>query len=263
MSGSVRQCPASNHGFMQNHKTPTSLTAAKILVVGAGGLGSTVCIALAQSGLGHLGLIDYDQVEISNLNRQILHNTSDIDRLKVDSAAEKIGVINPGLDLKIYPHKLDAQNAIELFSPYHLVIDCCDSLEIKFLLNDAAFLSNTPLIHCGVVAFTGQMLTIIPGISACYRCIFPEIPPEGVVLKPAEIGVLGPMPGILGALQVIEAIKYLSGVEHASMLSNRLLIFQGLEDQIRTIPIKRNPLCPLCGDQKNITQLDDENYGHL
>ncbi len=226
---------------------------ARVLLIGAGGLGSPIALYLAAAGIGKMGIIDADTVDLTNLQRQILHHTQDVGRPKVDSAAEKIKDLNPDVEVVTYQKYLDAENALEIYADYDYVIDGTDNFPAKFLINDAAFFSKKPLIHGGILRFDGQLFTIIPGESACYRCIFPELPPQGVVPNCQEAGVLGALAGLIGTLQATEVIKLILGI--GNPLTNRILAYHGLETLFREIKIKKSPNCPLCGSNPSITKL--------
>jgi adenylyltransferase/sulfurtransferase len=227
---------------------------ARVLIVGAGGLGSPIALYLAAAGIGTIGIIDPDVVDLSNLHRQVIHHTADLDRPKVISAQEKIEALNP--DVKVIPHieYLNAKNALALFGDYDYIIDGTDSFPVKFLINDAAYFAKKPFIHGGILRFEGQLFTILPDESACYRCIFPEPPPSGIVPTCQEAGVLGPLAGLIGTLQGTEVLKLILGI--GLPLTNRILNYDGLRTVFREIPIKKNPRCPLCGTQPTITTLE-------
>jgi len=234
-------------------KGQKTLSRARVLIVGAGGLGAPAALYLAAAGIGTLGLADGDTVDLSNLHRQVIHHTEDIGRSKVESARQKIAALNPDVRVLTSPVALDADNAAALFSEYDVVIDGTDTFPVKFLLNDAAFFTRRPLVHGGILRFEGQMFTIIPGESACYRCIFPEPPPVGLVPSCREAGVMGPLAGVIGTLQATEALKLILGIGRP--LTDRILKYDGLQTQFRTVPIRRNARCPLCGDAPTITAL--------
>ncbi len=229
---------------------------ARVLVVGAGGLGSPIAFYLAAAGIGTIGLIDADTVDLSNLQRQIIHHTADIGRPKVLSAEEKIHAMNSDVKVVSYQKHLDAENALSIFSAFDYVIDGTDNFPAKFLINDAAFFSKKPLVHGGILRFDGQIITILPDESACYRCIFPSLPPEGLVPSCQEAGVLGALAGLIGTLQATEVLKLILGI--GKPLSNRILTYHALETSFREISIKRNPDCPLCGSDPTITALETE-----
>jgi adenylyltransferase/sulfurtransferase len=234
-------------------KGQAKLASARALVIGAGGLGSPVAFYLAAAGVGTVGIIDGDVVDLSNLHRQILHHTSDVNRLKVESARAKLTALNP--DVVVIPHaeRLTADNALALFAQYDIVIDGTDNFPTKFLANDAAFFANRPLIHGGILRFVGQVLTILPGQSACYRCIFKAPPPAGLIPSCQEAGVLGALAGVIGTIQATEALKLLLGLPQP--LAGRLLTYDALTNAFREITVRRNPTCPLCGERPTITTL--------
>jgi len=234
-------------------KGQASLLKARVLVIGAGGLGSPVSFYLAAAGVGTIGLIDGDVVDLSNLHRQILHHTPDVDRPKVASAQAKLTALNP--DVTVVPHheRLTADNALSLFSQYDLVIDGTDNFPTKFLANDAAIFTKRPLVHGGILRFVGQVMTILPGKSACYRCIFKEPPPAGLVPTCQEAGVLGALAGVIGTIQATEALKLILGLPRP--LTGRLLTYDALSSSFREIAVRRNPKCPICGERPTITTL--------
>ncbi len=229
---------------------------AKVLVVGAGGLGAPISLYLAAAGIGTIGLIDGDAVDLTNLQRQIIHHTADIGRPKVLSAQEKIKDLNPDVEVIPYQKLLDAENAIEIFNDYEYVIDGTDNFPTKFLINDASYFAKKPLIHGGILRFDGQLFTIIPDESACYRCVFPKLPPQGVVPSCQEAGVLGALAGLIGTLQATEVLKLILGV--GNPLTNRILTYHALQTLFREIAIKKNPSCPLCGLDPTIKTLEME-----
>ncbi|MCG3116797.1 MAG: molybdopterin-synthase adenylyltransferase MoeB [Candidatus Manganitrophus sp. SA1] len=227
---------------------------AKVLIVGAGGLGSPIALYLAAAGVGTIGLIDADVVDLSNLQRQIIHHTSDIGRPKVLSAQEKMVAINSDVKVVPYQENLDADNALKIFNDFDYVIDGTDNFPAKFLINDAAHFAKRPLIHGGILRFEGQLFTILPGTSACYRCIFPEPPPAGLIPTCQEAGVLGALAGLIGTLQGTEVLKLILGI--GKPLTDRILKYDALRTQFREIPIRRNPNCPLCGGNPTIRTLE-------
>lgn len=226
---------------------------AKVLVVGAGGLGSPIALYLAAAGVGTLGLIDADAVDLSNLQRQVIHHTSDIGRPKVLSAQEKIVAINPDVKVVPYQENLNAENALKIFNEFEYIIDGTDNFPAKFLINDAAYFAKKPLIHAGILRFEGQIFTILPGTSACYRCIFPEPPPAGLIPTCQEAGVLGALAGLIGTLQGTEVLKLILGI--GKPLTDRILKYDALRTQFREVPIRKNPDCPLCGTHPTLQTL--------
>jgi len=213
---------------------------ANVLIIGAGGLGSPVLFYLAAAGVGHLGIMDYDQVDITNLQRQILHQTCDLGRSKVLSATEKLTALYPDLKIKGYEYKLTQENAAGIIGSYDFVIECCDNYEAKFLINDVCVSTGTPFSHAAVLSMQGEVSTYTPG-HACYRCIFGEAPSEGSMPTSAEVGILGSIAGIAGSIQATEAIKYITGT--GTLLTNRLLIFNGRNMQFTTLKVEKNSIC--------------------
>jgi len=221
------------------------LRAASALVVGAGALGCAAAAALADCGIGRLGLVDPDVVEPSNLHRQLLHRTADLGRPKVESAAEKLAARRADLELVATAMRVDTENAEQLFAAYDCVIDATDGIATKFLINDAAVRSGRPLVHGGILRFLGQLMTVLPGESACYRCLFGAPPASSDVPSCQEAGVLGSLAGTIGLLQAAEAIRYLSGTP--VRLADRLLTYDALAGRWREVRLRRNPGCAACG----------------
>lgn len=221
------------------------LRAGRVLVVGCGGLGSPALYYLAAAGVGRLGLVDSDKVEISNLQRQILHATPDIGRSKIDSAVGRLRALNPHVRLEPHAVHLAADNAHDLFAPYDIVLDCTDNFAAKYLINDACAALKKPFVHAGISAFCGQLLTVLPGKSACLRCLFPAPPPLAAPESSPSAGPLGAIPGVIGSLQAVEALKFLAGV--GALLTDTLLTYDGLEVEFRPVHATRNPACPACG----------------
>ncbi|MDX9978764.1 MAG: molybdopterin-synthase adenylyltransferase MoeB [Lentisphaeria bacterium] len=232
------------------------LLAGRVLLVGAGGLGSPASLYLAAAGVGTIGLMDGDAVDLSNLQRQIAHTTADIGRPKVESAAEKIRAINPDVTVRAHHERLTAANALGILRDYDFVIDGTDNFPAKFLVADACHFARKPYSHAGILKFDGQTMTVRPGESACYRCVFHAPPPPGAVPSCSQAGVLGVLAGVMGTLQATEALKYLLG--QGDLLANSLLVYNALALQFRKIALKRNPKCPLCGETPSITELRDE-----
>jgi len=231
---------------------------AKVLVVGAGGLGSPVLMYLAAAGVGTLGIVDDDVVDLSNLQRQIVHTTDRIGVAKVESAATALRAINPDIKLVLHNERITVDNAETLLGAYDLVTDGSDNFSTRFLINDAAYFTRTPLVSGAILRFDGQLATFknFPGghqDGPCYRCIFREPPPPGQVPSCSEAGVLGALCGTIGSLQATEILKELLGIGES--LSGSLLIYDALATQFRTIKVKRDPGCPLCGDAPTITDL--------
>lgn len=235
-------------------KGQEKLLSSKVLVVGTGGLGSPIALYLAAAGVGTIGLADPDEVDLSNLQRQIIHQTKDVGRKKVESGEESIRELNPDVKVVPYPLALNAENADEIISGYDFVVEGTDNFASKFLINDACVLAGKPFSQGGILRFQGQTLTHAPG-SACYRCVYLEPPPAGSVPTCSEAGVLGAIAGMLGTIQAAEAVKSLLGI--GKTLKNRLLMFDALDMNFRIIDIKRNPNCPICGENPTITELED------
>ena len=226
---------------------------AKVLVVGAGGLGSPVLLYLAAAGVGTIGIVDFDAVGISNLNRQVLYFTEDVGKKKVDSAEEKLRSLNPDVKIIKYPVRLNIDNVEEIVAEYDVVVDALDNFPSRYLLSDCCFFLKKPLIEGAAVGLEGILMTIIPDKSPCYRCLYPEPPKDGVVQTCSDTGVLGMTTGIIGSLQALETVKVILGM--GETLSGRLLIFDGFGLDVRTIPWKKREHCPLCGAHPTITEL--------
>jgi len=231
------------------------LLAAKVLIIGAGGLGCPAALYLAAAGVGTIGIVDNDCVEVSNLQRQIAHFTRDINVSKVESAAEKMSAINPDITVKTYKDFLCADNISSIIEGYDFIIDGTDNFPTKFLVNDACVFMGIPFSHGGILRFNGQTMTVVPGESACYRCSFRQPPPPDAVPSCAQAGVLGAIAGMLGTIQAAEALKYITGV--GELLTNGLLTFDARTMTFRKIHLARQKSCPLCGEEPSITQLVD------
>lgn len=231
------------------------LKEASVLIVGAGGLGSPALLYLAAAGVGRIGIIDGDKVDASNLHRQIVHGTADVGRGKTASARERLHQVNPHVTVVEHAVWLRADNALEILAPYDFVLEGSDNFPTKFLVNDACVLLKKPFSHAGMLRFEGQLFTVLPGQSRCYRCLFREPPPAGSVPSCAEAGVLGALPGVIGCLQATEALKYLLGL--GDLLVDRMVIFDALTMKFREIKGRRDPACPVCGDHPTRTALED------
>ena len=230
------------------------LKAARVLVIGAGGLGSPLALYLAAAGIGTLGIVDDDTVELSNLQRQIAHTTAGIGRRKAESAAAAARAINPEVQVEPHPTRLTAANAIDLISRYDIVCDGTDNFTTRFLLADACFLAQRTLVSAAVLRFDGQLSVFKPHQGGpCYRCLYPEPPPPGVVPTCSEAGVLGAVTGVMGTLQVTEVLKEIMGI--GDSLSGRLLVWDALATRFRTVKLPRDPDCALCGPQATIHDL--------
>jgi molybdopterin/thiamine biosynthesis adenylyltransferase len=223
------------------------LAKAKVVVLGTGGLGSPILSYLVAAGIGHVRLIDNDVVDISNLNRQILHDTRRIGTRKVASALETLKALNPDIEIDAIDAKFGVDNAVQLFKGMSYAIDASDNLDAKFLVNDTAIKMGIPCTVGGVIRWDGQMMSVRPGKSACYRCVFGEKPPEGSMKTPAELGIIGVTAGLLGTIAASEAIKYLLGFSDEDCLVNRLLMVDLRSLDFTHISIKHNPKCKACG----------------
>jgi adenylyltransferase/sulfurtransferase len=232
-------------GTVQMH-----LRDARVLIIGAGGLGSPAAFYLAAAGIGTLGIVDPDKVELSNLQRQILHATADIGKPKVDSAKTTLTALNPDVEVKTYPVRYDASNAADIAAEYQFIVDGSDNFDTKFLVNDTAIDLGIAFSHAGIVRLQGQTMTVIPGKSACYRCLFKAPPPPEEILNCQASGILGAVAGTLGTIQATEAVKYLAGFEDC-LLTDRLLVYDAKHMKFRDVEVKRDPHCITCGDEAN------------
>ncbi len=231
------------------------LKASAVLLIGAGGLGSPLALYLAAAGVGRIGLVDFDVVDFSNLQRQIIHGTDDVGRPKLHSARDRILAINPEVKLDLFETHLTAANALDICKPYDIVIDGTDNFPTRYLVNDACVLLHKPNVYGSIFRFDGQASVFFPPHGPCYRCLYPEPPPPGEVPSCAEGGVLGILPGLVGCIQATEAIKILLGV--GSPLIGRLLLYDAMQMKFQEFKIRRNPKCPICGDAPTITKLID------
>ncbi len=231
-----------------------ALLDSKVLVVGAGGLGGPVALYLALAGVGTIGLVDFDVVDLSNLQRQVLHNTGTVGMPKVQSAIQTLARYNP--DASVIPHEfpINSENAMELVKEYDIVVNGADNFATRYLVNDAAYLNDKPVVDGSILIFDGQVTVYQPG-KGCYRCLFPEPPPPGMVPNCAEAGVLGALTGTVGSIQATEVIKLVLGV--GETLTGRLLLIDGLNMEFRVVKTRRNPNCPLCGDAPTVKELID------
>ncbi|HET6776405.1 MAG TPA: molybdopterin-synthase adenylyltransferase MoeB [Actinomycetota bacterium] len=229
---------------------------ASVVCVGAGGLGSPAAMYLAAAGVGTLGLVDFDRVDLTNLQRQLLHDTNDVGRPKVDSAAERLGDINPEVNVVKHNVVLSSENAFDILGRYDVVVDGSDNFPVRYLVNDATQLLGKPLVYGSIFQFDGQASVFLPGRETpCYRCLFPEPPPPGTVPSCAEGGVFGVLPGIVGSIQAVEAIKLITGV--GEPLVGRLLLFNALDMEFTTVKLRWDPGCPVCGEHPTVTELID------
>jgi len=231
------------------------LRQASVLVVGAGGLGSPLALYLAAAGVGRLGLVDFDSVDLSNLQRQILYGESDLDRSKISAAAERLTDTNPYVALDLYETRLEAANALEILRPYDVIVDGTDNFTTRFLVSDACVLLGKPNVYGSVYRFEGQASVFHAGQGPCYRCLFPAPPAPGSVPNCAEGGVLGVLPGVIGAIQATEALKLILG--QGDTLLGRLLLFDALEMRFRELALRRDPDCPVCGEHPTMRELEE------
>jgi adenylyltransferase/sulfurtransferase len=232
------------------------IRATSVLCLGAGGLGSPVALYLAAAGIGRLGIVDCDVVELSNLQRQLLHGSGDLGRPKTESAREALHRLNPNVELAIHQVRLTSANALQLIAPYDIIVDGTDNFPARYLANDACVLLKKPNVYGAVFQFEGQASVLAPHLGGpCYRCLYPEPPPPGLAPSCAEAGVLGALPGLIGCIQAIETLKLALG--RGSLLLGRLLLFNALELRFRELKLRRDPKCPLCGERPTITRLID------
>lgn len=231
------------------------LLQARVLLIGCGGLGSPCAFYLAGAGIGKLGLVDSDAVELSNLQRQILHFTHNTGQSKVDSAKEKLRDLNPDVEIVPYSLRLTSENIMDVIEEYDFVVDGSDNFPTRYLVNDACVLGDKPFSHAGILRFDGQAITVVPRQGPCYRCLFPEPPPPGMVPSCQEAGILGAVAGVLGVIQAAEVLKFVLG--KGELLVGKLLIFNALEMSFRTLTVPRNTACPVCGDRPTVTELMD------
>ena len=228
---------------------------AKVLVVGAGGLGSPALLYLAAAGVGTLGIVDFDVVDESNLQRQIIHGVSDIGKPKAESARDSIQEINPYVEVILHEERLDSDNALDIFGPYDLIVDGTDNFATRYLVNDACVLLGKPYVWGSIYRFDGQASVFWAEYGPCYRCLYPEPPPPGMVPSCAEGGVLGVLCASIGSIQVTEAIKVITGI--GDPLVGRLMIYDALEMSYRSVKVRKDPECPVCGKNPTITELID------
>jgi molybdopterin/thiamine biosynthesis adenylyltransferase/rhodanese-related sulfurtransferase len=231
------------------------LKAARVLCIGAGGLGSPLALYLAAAGVGTLGIVDFDVVDYTNLQRQIIHSTADVGRKKLDSAAEKLKAINPFLNLRPFETRLTSANALDLFREFDIIADGTDNFPTRYLVNDACVLTGKPNVYGSIFRFEGQASVFATEDGPCYRCLYPEPPPPGLVPSCAEGGVLGILPGLVGVIQATETIKLILG--QGDSLAGRLLLVDALGMKFRELKLRKNPDCPVCGKNRTITKLID------
>ncbi len=235
-------------------KGQQALLDARVLLIGAGGLGSPIALYLAAAGVGTIGIVDFDLVDLTNLQRQIIHRTADVGRPKVESAARAIAELNPEVNVVTHPTGLSSGNALEIISQYDLVINGCDNFPTRYLVNDACVFLKKPLVDGSILRFEGQATVYMPG-QGCYRCLYPTPPPPGAVPSCSEAGILGALAGLVGVTQAIEALKVLLGI--GETLAGKLLYFDTLTMDFHKLNARRDPQCPVCGDQPVITELVD------
>jgi molybdopterin/thiamine biosynthesis adenylyltransferase/rhodanese-related sulfurtransferase/molybdopterin converting factor small subunit len=231
------------------------LKAAKVLCIGAGGLGSPVAMYLAAAGVGTIGLVDFDVVDFSNLQRQILHSTPDVGRPKLQSAKEKLQALNPEIEIRTHEVALSSQNALQLFEPYDIIVDGTDNFPTRYLVNDACVILGKPNAYGSIFRFEGQASVFATKNGPCYRCLYPEPPPPGLVPSCAEGGVLGVLPGMIGIIQATETVKLIMGI--GEPLIGRFLIYDALRMRFRELKLRKDPDCPVCGTHPTVTKLID------
>ena len=233
------------------------LLESSVLIIGAGGLGSPAAFYLAAAGVGHIGIIDHDVVDISNLQRQILFNENSIGKSKVKEAERTINEVNPDVKVTTYQERLSSDNIMNIIDGYDVILDGTDNFPTRYLLNDATVFRNKPVVHGSIYRFDGQVTVFYPKKGPCYRCLYPEPPPPGLVPSCQEGGVLGVLPGIIGTIQTTEVMKLILGI--GEPLIGKLLCFDALDMQFRTMRLRKNPRCPVCGENPTITSLVDYN----
>lgn len=238
-------------------KGQKKILSAKVLIIGTGGLGAPAAMYLAAAGVGHIGLVDYDTVDLSNLQRQIIHFTNDVGKLKIESGRETLNAMNPDVQVHTYDEQVTAANIGDIIGDrdYDFIIDGTDNFPAKFLINDACVLLRKAYSHAGIIRFQGQTMTYVPDQSPCYRCVFPTMPPKDAVPTCRQVGVLGVMGGVLGTIQAAEALKYILGI--GELLTGWLLTFDALTMTFRKIKIPRNKKCAVCSQSPTITELVD------
>src|SRR5438105_3905658 len=233
------------------------LKAARVLCIGAGGLGSPLALYLGAAGVGTLGLVDFDVVDYTNLQRQIIHTTADVGRKKLDSAADKLKAINPLINVRPFDTRLSSDNALELFRDFDIIVDGTDNFPTRYLVNDACVLTGKPNVYGSIFRFEGQASVFWAKDGPCYRCLYPEPPPPGMVPSCAEGGVLGVLPGLLGTIQATEVIKLILG--SGDPLIGRLLLIDAMAMTFREVKLRKDPECPACGKDPTLTELIDYN----
>ena len=228
---------------------------ARVLLLGAGGLGSPAAYYLAAAGIGNLGIVDFDRVDLSNLQRQIIHSTERIGMLKTESAKKTIQALNPDVNVTLYNEKMDSSNIMNLIEGYDYIVDGSDNFPTRYLVNDACVMKNKTLIHGSIYRFEGQVTVFKPGDGPCYRCLYPEPPPPGMVPNCQEGGVLGVLAGVIGNLQVVEVLKLVLGI--GKPLVGKLLIYDALNTEFRNLRLRKDTNCPICSEKPTIKELVD------
>lgn len=229
----------------------------KVLIIGAGGLGSSVTLYLAAAGVGTIGIADEDEVDLSNLQRQIIHSTKDVGKTKSISAKETIEEMNPDVTVHTYPFIVNAENIMDIIKQYDFVIDATDNFSSKFLINDACVMAKKPFSHAGILRFKGQVMTYVPEKGPCYRCIFKNPPPKEAIPSSSQVGILGAMCGVIGSIQAMEAMKYLIGI--GDLLVGKLLTYDALKMEFRMIKFsKKDENCGICSENPSITKLKND-----
>ncbi len=241
-------------------KGQAKIAKAKVFIVGAGGLGCPVGYYLAAAGVGTIALIDNDSVEISNLQRQIAHSVNTIGMPKVESAKRTFEALNPDVNVVAFQKRISKDDILDLIKDYDVVVDGSDNFPTRYLVNDACVMAGKPLVSGAILRFEGQVTTIVPGDGPCYRCLFEEPPPPGLVPSCQEAGVLGVLPGVIGGLQATEVLKLILG--KGEVLKGELLIYNALKTTFRKVKVRRNPGCPVCGEHPTIRELVDYNEGY-
>ena len=231
------------------------MLAAKVLLIGAGGLGSPAGYYLAAAGVGNIGIVDFDTVELSNLQRQILHSTERLGQLKTESAKKTIKALNPDVNVQLFNERLTSANILDIFAGYDYILDGTDNFSTRYLINDACVMTGKTNIHGSILRFEGQATVFKPKAGPCYRCLYPEPPPPGMVPNCQEGGVLGVLAGIIGNIQAVETLKMIVGI--GEPLIGKLLLYDALKTEFRKLNLKRDVNCPVCGDNPTITELID------
>ena len=228
---------------------------AKVLIIGAGGLGAPAAMYLAAAGVGTIGIADADAVDLSNLQRQVIHSTNDLGKPKVESARETMEAINPDVKVVTYHEFISSYNILDIIKDYDFVLDGTDNFPAKFLINDACVMAQKPFCHAGIIRFRGQLMTYVPGEGPCYRCVFKNPPPKDAVPTCKQAGVIGAMAGVIGCLQAMEAVKFITGA--GELLTGTLLTYDGLTNEFRRVKLPRDVHCAVCGEEPTITELID------